>query len=182
MPISNDRGKANRQVNFAQELIVSFGIALASCCPAVQVGQFGRNNRRLERVEAEIASNNLVIVLRPGPMRSQASKSLRPLAIIGDDHSRIAGGSKILRGKEREAPVMADRTRPAAFLHCSTFGPRMKCWDSNTLAIAASTSPLMAAYCALRSSSGTFIVGFFFHLPVRFGSRAQLGWQWSFFV
>ena len=69
-----------------------------------------------------------------------------------------------------------------AFSHCSTFGPRMKCWDSNTLAIAASTSPLMAAYCALRSSSGTFIVGFFFHLPVRFGSRAQLGWQWSFFV
>src|SRR2546426_4115595 len=69
-----------------------------------------------------------------------------------------------------------------AFSHCSTFGPRMKCWDSNTSAIAASTSALMAAYCALRSSSGTFIVGFFFHLPVRFGSRAQLGWQGSFFV
>src|SRR5436189_3252447 len=116
MPISNDRGKANRQTAFAQELVVSFRIALASCCPTVQVGQFGRNNRRLERIETEIASHNLVIVLRLGPMRSQASQLLRPLGIIGDDHSRIAGGTKILGRKERKASVMADRTGPAAFV------------------------------------------------------------------
>src|SRR5271165_4404637 len=69
-----------------------------------------------------------------------------------------------------------------AFSHCSTFGPRMKCWDSSTSAIAASTSALMVAYCALRSSSGTFIVYFLLHLLVRLGADAQLGWQWSFFV
>src|SRR5437867_78338 len=116
MPIRNDRGKANRQTAFAQELVISFRVALANGCPAVQVGQFGRNNRRLERIETEIASHNLVIVLRLGSMRSQASQLLRPLGIIGDDHSRIAGGAKIFRGKGREASVMADRTRPSAFV------------------------------------------------------------------
>ena len=69
-----------------------------------------------------------------------------------------------------------------AFSHCSTFGPRMKCWDSKTSPIAASTSALIVAYCALRSSSGTFIVGFFFHLPVRFGPSAQFAWQRCFLV
>src|SRR5207248_7270579 len=92
-------------------------------CPTVQVRQFGRNNRRLEGIEAEVASNNLVIVLRLGPMRSQAAQLLRPLGLVGDDHSRIAGGSKILRGKERKASVMADRASPAAFV----LGPDCLC-------------------------------------------------------
>src|SRR6266566_4872118 len=51
-----------------------------------------------------------------------------------------------------------------AFSHSSTFGPKMKCWDSITSAIAASTSALIVAYCALRSSSGTCICGFLFQV------------------
>ena len=37
-----------------------------------------------------------------------------------------------------------------AFSHWSTFGPRMKCWDSITSAIAASTSALIAAVLRLK--------------------------------
>src|SRR6266478_749003 len=44
--------------------------------------------------------------------------------------------------------------------HCSTFGPKMKCWDSITSAISASTSDFIVAYCAFRSRSGTCMRGF----------------------
>src|SRR5258706_7784271 len=65
---------------------------------------------------------------------------------------------------------------------CSTFGPKMKCWDSITSASAASTSALMVAYCALRSSSGTCIFGFLFQLSVRLGSFVHVRWQRCFLV
>src|SRR5437764_2726520 len=42
-----------------------------------------------------------------------------------------------------------------AFSHSCTLGPRMKCWDSITSAMAVSTSDLMRRYCALRSNNGT---------------------------
>src|SRR5438477_10690144 len=53
----------------------------------------------------------------------------------------------------------------------------MKCCDSMTSAIAASTSDLMEAYCDLRSSNGTFMLRFLFQLAVRFAALAQLGGQ-----
>src|SRR5215471_18602267 len=61
-----------------------------------------------------------------------------------------------------------------AFSHSSTFGPRMKCWDSITAEIAASSSALMVVYCAWRSSSGTFIFSFFLQLTIGFASLAEL--------
>ena len=39
-----------------------------------------------------------------------------------------------------------------------TFSPRMKCWLSHTLSMAASTAARSGAYCALRSSNGTFVM------------------------
>src|SRR5258708_2428773 len=54
--------------------------------------------------------------------------------------------------------------------HCSTFGPKMKCCDTITSAISDSTSDLIVAYCALRSSRGTCMRGFLFHLLVRLDS------------
>src|SRR6266576_3894392 len=58
----------------------------------------------------------------------------------------------------------------------------MKCWDSSTSAMAAVTSDLMAPYCALRSSNGTFIFRFLLHLPVRLGADPELGRQRSLFI
>src|SRR5207245_266311 len=83
-----------------------------------------------------------------------------------------------------ETPMPCEHLEYAAtaFSHCSTFGPRMKCWDSNTSLRATSISALMAEYCALRSRSGTFIAGFFFQRAVRFAAYAQFFRQWSFFV
>src|SRR5438477_13218867 len=58
----------------------------------------------------------------------------------------------------------------------------MKCCDSSTSRTAASTSPLMARYCDLRSSSGTFMLGLISHLPVRFCAPAQLRRERCFLV
>src|SRR5437762_426398 len=107
----------------------------------------------------------VVMTSSPGPMFSairQASRASLP----------------------EETPIACEHPEYAAiaFSHCSTLGPSMKCWDSNTSASAFSISAFMAAYCALRSSSGTFIVGFFFPFPVRLGAGAQFLRQRSFFV
>src|SRR4051812_25645812 len=59
----------------------------------------------------------------------------------------------------------------------------MKCWDSITSLIAASTSALIVRYCALRSSNGTCIIVLPpFQLPVRRESLAQFRRQWCFFI
>src|SRR5262245_53586864 len=63
-----------------------------------------------------------------------------------------------------DTPIACEQEEYAAtaFSHSSTFGPRMKCCDSNTSATAAVTSALIVAYCFLRSSSGTFIMKLLF--------------------
>src|SRR5260370_7290902 len=59
----------------------------------------------------------------------------------------------------------------------------MKCWDSITSAMAASTSALMVACWALRSSSGTCILYILsFHLFVGLGALAQVRRQRRFFI
>src|SRR3954451_5327095 len=68
----------------------------------------------------------------------------------------------------RSASVPEDMPTPCAQVeycaialsHSSTFGPRMKCCDSITSAIAASISALIDKYCAFRSSNGTFMLRF----------------------
>src|SRR5256885_1439290 len=55
----------------------------------------------------------------------------------------------------------------------TTLGPRIKCWDAITSAIAASTSALMVAYCALRSSNGTCIIHFLLNFSLQFSVRLR---------
>src|SRR5712664_3363504 len=84
-----------------------------------------------------------------------------------------------------ETPTACEQPqyRAIAFSHCSTFGPKMKCCDSITSAMAASTSALIVAYCALRSSSGTCILRLLlFQLSVGLGALAQFRWQRYFFI
>src|SRR5215467_4453223 len=58
----------------------------------------------------------------------------------------------------------------------------MKCCDSSTSAIAASTSALMDRYCSLRSSRGTFILGFLFELLVGLRADTQCRGQRRFLI
>src|SRR5213596_2668561 len=69
-----------------------------------------------------------------------------------------------------------------AFSHRSTLGPRMKCCDSITSATAASTSALIAAYCPLRSSNGTFMSRFLLYYPVRLRALGEFRRQRSVIV
>src|SRR6185503_12608729 len=52
-------------------------------------------------------------------------------------------------------------------------GPRMKCCESITDAMARSTSALIERYCALRSSRGTCIGVRLLQFPIRLGSAGQ---------
>src|SRR5262245_50561521 len=114
-----------------------------------------------------VAKNVYVVVITssPGPMFSAIRQASR--ASLPDD---------------TPTPCAHAEYFAIAFSHSSTFGPRMKCCDSITSAIAASTSALMAAYCAFRSSNGTFILRFLLELSIRLGSLTELGGQRRFLV
>src|SRR5581483_1226056 len=58
----------------------------------------------------------------------------------------------------------------------------MRYWDSRTSATAASTSALIVLYCALRSSSGTFIICFLLQLAITLLAHFELRWKRSLFV
>src|SRR5712692_5355282 len=96
--------------------------------------------------------------------------------------SAIKQANKASVPEETPTPYEQPLYCAIAFSHSSTFGPRTKCWDSITSAIAASTSALIVAYCALRSSSGTCITGFLFQLLVGFGAFVQVLWYRGFLV
>src|SRR5260370_41539955 len=99
----------------------------------------------------------VVMTSAPGPMLSamrQASKASEP----------------------EETPTACEHLQYCAIAlsHSSTLGPRMKCCDCNTSARAVSISDLIARYCALRLSSGTFIFGFFFESAISFAAFGQV--------
>src|SRR5579872_642578 len=93
-----------------------------------------------------VAKNEYGVVMTssPGPMFSAMRHTIR--ASLPD-----------------ETPIPWEQFEYSAILfsHSSTLGPRMKRCDSSTSATAASISGFMLAYCALRSSRGTFIFSVF---------------------
>ena len=78
--------------------------------------QFGQDDRGLEGVEAEIAADDLVVVLGPRAVRPQAHQLVGALRVVGDDHAAVAGRAEVLGREEGEAAVMADRAGAAAFV------------------------------------------------------------------
>ena len=72
--------------------------------------------------------------------------------------------------------------RAIAVSHSATLGPKMKCWETITSAIDASTSALIVEYCALRSSSGTCILSLLPQLSVRLNTLPQVCRERCFFI
>src|SRR5438045_817514 len=59
--------------------------------------------------------------------------------------------------KQLIRPATIDESSPPGKEGSCTSGPRMKCWESQTRSIAARISSRIGAYCAFRSSRGTFM-------------------------
>ena len=102
------------QPAFHEKLSVMVGVCLAAGGPSVQMRQLGRDHRSLEGIKAEVAADQLVVVLRLGPVGSEDAELVGPLQILCNDHPAIPCAPQILRGEETQAAVMAHRPGTAA--------------------------------------------------------------------
>src|SRR5512138_2503011 len=97
------------QTRLLKQPFVAGGVRLPSRGPVVEVRQFGQDDCGLERIEAEVAAHQLVVVFGLGAMGTEYAQLLRPLRVICDDHSAVAKGAEVLGWKEGEAAVRAER-------------------------------------------------------------------------
>ena len=63
----------------------------------------------VERVEAEVAPDQPMVVLRLRAVRAQPHQEVGAPRIVGDDHPAVPRRAEVLRGEEREAAVVPHR-------------------------------------------------------------------------
>src|SRR6185312_8517696 len=96
------------QSRVVESLVVDDGIALAPAAPRIEMLQLDVEHRGLDFIDAEIAADVRVVVLRLAAVYAQNLYALRQLRIVSDAQPRIAEGAEILRGEEGEAPDIAE--------------------------------------------------------------------------
>src|SRR5690348_12419158 len=116
MAIGSHAWDSDRQTSLGEGPIVKLGVTLASRGPAIQMRQLRRDHGSVDGIEAEIAADNLVIVLRLGPMPAQYPQLIGASGVLGDDHPPVAGRAQVFRREKREASIVADRAGAAALV------------------------------------------------------------------
>src|SRR5262245_47725965 len=89
-------------------------VALARGRPVVEILELDDQYRGLQLVEAEIAADHGVVVLRLPTMHAQDLQLLRENGVVRRAHARVAERAEILRREERQATDVADATRASA--------------------------------------------------------------------
>src|SRR5437879_12001948 len=89
-------------------LVVERGVPLAASGPVVEALELHAEHRRLQLIEPEIPADERVVVLWLPAVHAQHLAALGERRILGDAHAGIAEGAEVLRGKEREAPDVAE--------------------------------------------------------------------------
>src|SRR6185437_4625480 len=79
-----------REPALLEQSLVPSGILLPSFGPPIEIIELYVQNRSLNRIETEVPSNPLVIVLRLAAVNSQDPHSLCKVSIVGHCHSAIA--------------------------------------------------------------------------------------------
>ncbi len=92
------------------------GVLAAGLGPGVQVRQLDQQGGGLDRVQAEVAADVLVIVLGLAAVISHHAKAMGQGLVAGDDHAAVADTAEVLAGKEAETPAGADRAGFAALV------------------------------------------------------------------
>ena len=76
--------------------------------------QLDAEDRRLQRVETEVAANLVMVVFGLGPVVAQTPHARGESIVIRGDQTRVAECAEILAGKEREATEQPERACLAA--------------------------------------------------------------------
>ena len=88
--------------------VVEGGVALPARAPVIQMLQLHVEHRGLDLIEAEIAADERVVVLRLAAVHAQDFQALGERGIVGHAHAGIAECAEVLGGKERKAADVAE--------------------------------------------------------------------------
>src|ERR1022692_1358525 len=100
------------EIGAGEKPVVPSRVAPPRVRPGVQVRKFYKQDGCLDRVKAEVATYDVVIVLGLRAVGAHYQEALIKSGIVGYDHASIAGATEIFAGKETKA---AHRTDTASF-------------------------------------------------------------------
>ena len=101
------------QLEFAEEIAITIGIALAGNRPFIQILQFDAENGSLKGVEAAIDTQQLVDVFVAGAVHMQEAEPIGQGSIVGSHDARIACGAEILGGEKAETAHQSEAANRA---------------------------------------------------------------------
>ena len=85
-----------------------------ACGPAVQVFELDAQHRRLQFIDAKVAADERVKILRLAAVHAQHAHAFGEIGIVGRAQSGVAERAEILAREERKAADVADRSDPRA--------------------------------------------------------------------
>ena len=88
------------EVFFGEELAVEIGVHAALLMPTVEMREFDVEHRGLQSVEAEVAPNAGVEVLRLHAVIAELAGDVGIFRVARDDHAAIAETAEVLGGEE----------------------------------------------------------------------------------
>src|SRR5581483_3955187 len=110
------RALAAREAARREALLVARDVLAARRRVALEPRQLDAEERRLERVDPEVAAHELVEVLRLRAVRAQDAGPLGEGVVLGREEPRVPEGSEILGREEGIAAKFAERPRGAALV------------------------------------------------------------------
>lgn len=90
------------------------GVALTRRRPFIEVPQLDRQHRGLQRIDAEIAADEGMMIFGLATVHAQHTQVLGELWILRRTHARVAEGTEVLGRKKRQAPDCAHAASPLA--------------------------------------------------------------------
>ena len=81
--------------------------------PSLEMRQLGQQHRGLERVEAAVVADLVVMILPGAAMQPEPAQPLGQLVVLRDHHPAVAEPAEVLAGEEREGADGAELARAA---------------------------------------------------------------------
>ncbi len=88
------------QLGPAERTVVERGVTLPGSAPVIEMLELDVQHRRLQLIDAEIATDEGMVVLGLAAVHPQDVHPLRQGGVVGDAHPGIAEGAQVLGRKE----------------------------------------------------------------------------------
>ena len=104
--------RRQHQVGVCQHLVVHIGHGTALFGPLFDVTQLDQQHGGLQRIEAAVVTEYVVLILDALSVISQQAELIRQFGVVGDDGASIAKGTQVLAGVETKTSCIAQRPCP----------------------------------------------------------------------